>query len=178
MAIHTPITPPCHSEAAPSFRPSPVTVLFGDMVCNLSAYIEAERDLKHCDSWDPACDAWIRDAKHARDRMLDAIGSLQDAPNHRVEDLPFRRCAELAKMVIESDSPKHIRDILALPDHFPNAFQCASNGPVARRVDLMIASFQHHLHALGALTEIMDAIKVDHAEINWDDPGHLMAPAA
>lgn len=45
MAIHTPIISPCHSEAVPSFRPTPVTIQFGAVMRDLSVYIEAERDL-------------------------------------------------------------------------------------------------------------------------------------
>ncbi|WP_128255388.1 hypothetical protein [Falsirhodobacter deserti] len=178
MAIHTLIISPRHSEAAPSFRPSPVTVLFGAMMRNLSAYVEAERDLEHCGSWDPACDMWIRDAEHARTHVLDAIASLRGAPIRRAEDLPLRRCAAVAQMVIESDSPRHVRDILLLPDRFPHAFRCASNGPVARRVDLMVASFQHHLHALGALADIMDTVEADCCTTEPDAPETMLAPTA
>lgn len=67
MAIHTPIISPCHSEAVPSFRPTPVTIQFGAVMRDLSVYIEAERDLEHCNSWDPALEAsWKQSARKPR----------------------------------------------------------------------------------------------------------------
>jgi len=178
MAIHTPITPPCHSEAAPSFRPSPVTVLFGDMVRNLSAYIEAERDLEHCSGWDLACDAWIRDAERARNRVLDSLAQLDAMPPERHEDQPLKRLGKMAQLLIESDTPKTFRDTLALQAYFPALFRCADTSPIGRRTNQMIAAFQPHLNALSALPDFMETIEADHAEINRDDPDYLMAPAA
>jgi hypothetical protein len=178
MAIHTPIISPCLSEALASFRPTPVTIQFGAVLRDLSAYIEAERDLEHCDSWDPACDAWIRDAERARTRVLDGITALRVAPIRRREDLPLRRYADLAKMLIESDSPEQFRDILALPDRFPQVFRCAGTGPVARRVDLMVASFQQHLHALAALEDITGMVEAEYFVVGPDEPATMLAPAA
>ncbi|AWX93251.1 hypothetical protein DPM13_09355 [Paracoccus mutanolyticus] len=41
----------------------------------LGAWLEAERDLAHSGSWDPACDHWLRDAEAARA----AVGAALDA---------------------------------------------------------------------------------------------------
>ncbi|WEJ79881.1 hypothetical protein EQ718_06045 [Paracoccus versutus] len=145
---------------------------------DLSAYIEAERDLEHCDSWDPACDAWIRDAERARVRVLDGISALRVAPTCRREDLPLKRSAELARMLIESDSPQQVRDILALPDRFPSFFRCAGDSPAARRVDLMIAAFQQHLRSLATLSDFTGMIEADHLAIEPDASNLMLAPAA
>ncbi|WP_323716416.1 hypothetical protein [Paracoccus aminovorans] len=178
MAIHTPIISPCPSEALASFRSTPVTLHFASVMRDFSAYIEAERDLEHCDSWDPACDAWIRDAERARTRVLDAIANLCAAPNQRREDLPLRRCADLAQMLIESDSPEQVRDILALPVRFPDFFRCAGTGLVAGRVDLMVAAFQQHLHALARLPDFTGMVEADDLAIEPDAPNLMLAPAA
>lgn len=178
MAIHLPIIPTCHSKAAPSFCPSPVTVLFGDMVRNLSAYIEAERDLEHCGSWDPACDAWIRDAERARTRVLDSLAQLDATPFERHEDQPLKRLSKMAKMLIESGTPEGFRNTFALQSYFPDLFRCADTSPMGRRTNQLIAAFQSHLHALAALAEIMDATKVDRVKTERDDLDYLMAPAA
>jgi len=166
------------TEVASSFAHTPITIQFGAVLRDLSAYIEAERDLEHCDSWDPACDAWIRDAERARTRVLDGITALRVAPIRRREDLPLRRYADLAKMLIESDSPEQFRDILALPDRFPQVFRCAGTGPVARRVDLMVAGFQQHLHALATLEDVADMVEADYVVIAPDAPATMLAPAA
>ena len=178
MAIHTSIISPRHSEAVPSFRPTPVTIQFGAVMRDLSAYIEAERALAHRDSWDPACDAWIRDAERARTRVLDGITALRAAPTRRREDLPLRRCADLTQMLIESDSPEQVRDILALPDRFPHAFLCAGTDPVARRVNMMVAGFQQHLHALATLEDVADMVEADCFVAEPDTPATMLAPTA
>ena len=51
---------------APGFTHTSVTRRFGVMQRSLGAWIEAERDLEHSGSWDPACDHWLRDAEAAR----------------------------------------------------------------------------------------------------------------
>ncbi|WP_018000618.1 hypothetical protein [Paracoccus sp. N5] len=178
MAIHTPITAPDFPEANSAFTHTPITIGFTTLMRDLADYIEAERDLEHCGSWDPACDAWIRDAERARARVLDAITALRAAPTRRREDLPLRRCAGLAQMLIESDSPEQFQTLLALPDRFPHAFRCAGNGPVARRVDLMVASFRQHLNALARLPDFAGMIEADYVVIEPDASNLMLAPAA
>ncbi|WGR56483.1 hypothetical protein E3U25_01465 (plasmid) [Paracoccus versutus] len=148
------------------------------MTRDLSAYIEAERDLEHCDSWDPACDAWIRDAEQSRARVLDGISALRKAPNRRHEDLPLQRYANLAQLLIESDCPEQVRDILALPDRFPHLFRCAGDSPVARRADLMVAAFQQHLRVLATLSDFTGMVEAEDPAIEPDAPNLMLAPAA
>lgn len=178
MAIRTPIISPGSSEASPSFHPTPVTIQFGAVMRDLSTYIEAERDLEHCDSWDLACDAWIRDAERTRVRVLDGIIALRAAPIRRREDLPLKRNANLAQMLIESHCPKQVRDILALLDRLPHLFRCAGDGPVARRVDLMVAAFQQHLNVLARLPDFTGMIEADDLAIEPDAHNLMLAPAA
>lgn len=178
MAIHMPITAPAFPKASSAFTHTPVTHQFAAVMRDLADYIEAERDLEHCDSWDPACDAWIRDAEEARTRVLDAIASLRAAPTRRHEDLPLKRCAELAQMLIESDSQEQVRAILALPGRFPHLLRCAGDSPVARRVDLMVAAFQQHLRVLASLPDFTGMIEADHLAIEPDASNLKLAPAA
>ncbi|WP_323715971.1 hypothetical protein [Paracoccus aminovorans] len=166
------------TEVASSFAHTPTTTRFTGLMHSFSAYIEAERDLEHCGSWDPACDAWIRDAERARTRVLDAIANLCAAPTRRRADLPLRRYAGLAQMLIESDSPEQVQTLLALPDRFPQAFRCAGNDPVARRVDLMVASFRQHLNALARLPDFAGMIEADYVVIEPDASNLMLAPAA
>ena len=166
------------TEVASSFAHTPVTIQFGAVMRDLAAYIEAERDLEHCDSWDPACDAWIRDAEQARARVLDAITALRGTPTRRREDLPLQRYAGLAQMLIMSDSPEQVRDILALPGRFPDFFRCAGDGPVARRVDLMVAGFQQHLHALATLEDVTEMVEADYSVIEPGESATMLVPAA
>ncbi|GLK63699.1 hypothetical protein [Paracoccus kondratievae] len=178
MAIHKPITASDFPEANSAFTHTPITIGFTTLMRDLADYIEAERDLEHCGSWDPACDAWIRDAERARAHVLDAITALRGTPVCRREDLPLQRYAGLAQMLIESDSPEQVRDILALPDRFPQVFRCAGTGPVARRVDLMVAGFQQHLHALATLEDVADMVEADYVVIAPGEPATMLVPAA
>lgn len=178
MAIHTPITAPDFPEANSAFTHTPITIQFAAVMRDLSAYIEAERDLEHCGSWDPACDAWIRDAERARARVLDGIVGLRGTLVCRREDLPLRRCADLARMLIESDSPEQFQTLLALPDRFPHAFRCAGTDLVARRVNQMVAGFQQHLNALATLEDVTGMIAADHLAIEPDASNLMLAPAA
>lgn len=178
MAIHTSIISPCHSEAVQSFHPTPVTIHYTSMMRDFAAYIEAERDLEHCDSWDPACDAWIREAERARTRVLDGLATLLATPLERHEDQPLNRLGQMAQMLIESDAPELFRDAIALQASFPDLFRCADTSLIGRRTNLLIAAFQQHLHDLTTLPEFMETIEADEAEINVDDPDYLMAPAA
>ena len=165
-------------KGAPSFHLTPLMQNFRKVTCNFGAYIEAERDLEHCDNWDPACDAWIRDAERARARVLDVLAELNATPLERHEDQPLKRLSKMAQMMIESDTPEAFRNTFQLRDYFPDLFRCADTGPTGRRINQLIAAFQQHLNALSELPDFTDAIEVDHAETDWDDPDHLMAPAA
>jgi len=165
-------------KGALSFHLTPVMQEFRKVTCNFGAYIEAERDLEHCGSWDPACDAWIRDTERARNRVLDGLAKLCSTPLERHEDQPLKRLGKMAQLLIESDTPKTFRDTLALQAYFPALFRCADTSPIGRRTNQMIAAFQPHLNALSALPDFMETIEADHAEINRDDPDYLMAPAA
>lgn len=178
MAIHSHITAPDFPEASSAFSHTPVSHQLAAVMHDLACYIEAERDLAQSGSWDPACDAWIRDAERARVRVLDGIAALRAAPTQRLEDLPLRRCAGLAKMLIESDSPEQVRDILALPDRFPLVFRCAGDGPVARRVDMMVANFQQHLNALACLPDFAGMIDEGNAVVEPETPETMLAPTA
>ncbi|ADO43098.1 hypothetical protein [Ketogulonicigenium vulgare] len=143
-------------KVAASFRATPMTVKFGAVMRNLASYIEAERDLEHCDSVDPSCDAWIRDAERARAHVLDAISALHAAPILRAEDMPLRRYAELTQMLIQSDSATQFCAIAALPARFYQLFHCSGPDLTAHRVNLLIAAFDQHLHALATLSDFTD----------------------
>lgn len=178
MAIQTPIMAPDFPEASSAFTHTPVTHQFAAVMRDLADYIEAERNLEHCGSWDPACDAWIRDAERARARVLKGVAALRKAPNRRREDLPLKRSAELAQMPIESDSPQQVRDILALPGRFPHFFSCASESPAARRVNLMVAAFRQHLGDLATLSDFTGMVEASDLAIEPGEPMNLLAPAA
>ena len=178
MAIQTPIMAPDFPEASSAFTHTPVTHHFAKLMRDIAAYIEAERDLDHCASWDPACDAWIRDAERVRTRVLGDLATLYATPLERHEDQPLKRLGQTAQMLIESDSPEQVRDILSLPDRFPRAFHCAGSSAVSRRVNLMVAAFRQHLNALATLKDVTGMDDASDLTIEHGTSDQMLAPAA
>ena len=166
------------SEAGRSFAHTPVTYCFIAVMLDLSAYIEAESDLEHCDSFDPACDAWIADAERARARVLNSLSLLHAAPVQRREDIPLRHFGNVTRLLIESETPEASCEALAMPTQFARFFQCHGDNATARRVNLMIARFQDQLHDLAMLADFAPAPSAEYAEIGGDKADTLMAPAA
>ena len=88
---------------APGFTHTSVTRRFGVMQRALGAWIEAERDLEHSGSWDPACDHWLRDAEAARAAVGAALDALCDTPAERLEDRPLLRIARITRALALSE---------------------------------------------------------------------------
>jgi hypothetical protein len=165
-------------EADRSFAQTSVTIRFVAVMRDLSAYIEAERDLEHCDSRDPACDAWIVEAERARAQILNSISLLCVAPVQRREDIPLRHFGALTRLLIESDTPDTFARTMALSMQLAKFFMCSGTGPTARRVNLMIAAFRRQLRDLATLADFAPVGAADYAEIDAEDTNALMAPAA
>ncbi|MFC3087894.1 hypothetical protein [Tabrizicola soli] len=166
------------SEAAPSFTHTPLTQCFIAVMRDLSAYIEAEQDLEHCDSFDPACDAWISDAERARTCVLDRLALLHVAPVRRREDIPLRHFGKVTRLLIESETPEAFGQALALPSQFASFFKCHGDSATARRVNLMIAGFQAQLRNLETLADFAAPVAAEYCGIDADEADALMAPAA
>lgn len=178
MANCTFTTPIRFLEVAPSFTHTAVTQHFVAVMRDLSAYIEAERDLEHCDSFDPACDAWIADGERARMHVLNSLSLLHAAPIQRREDIPLRHFGNLTRVLVESETPEAFCRALALPMQFAMFFQCHGDSATARRVNLMISAFQRHLRDLATLADFAPVIASEYAGIDAEDTDALMAPAA
>ena len=151
---------------------------FAAVMRDLAAYIEAERDLEHCDSCDPSCDAWLLDAERAREAVLGCLAVLDLTPVHARHDMPLRRYGQLTRILIECDTPAEFLGAFGVPERFPDHFRCHHSNRMARRVNLMINAFKQHLDALATLSDFADLIDANHIVIDADVCDSMISSAA
>ena len=137
----------------PGFTHSAVTRRFGVMQRALGAWIEAERDLEHSGSWDPACDHWLRDAEAARAAVGAALDALCDTPAERLEDRPLLRIARLTRALVLSEDAGEFAQLYARVATPGALLRCPGRHPLALRVNLMLAEARRALAQLAALPD-------------------------
>ena len=137
----------------PGFTHSAVTRRFGVMQRALGAWIEAERDLEHSGSWDPACDHWLRDAEAARAAVGAALDALCDTPAERLEDRPLLRIARLTRALVLSEDAGEFAQLYARVATPGPLLRCPGRHPLALRVNLMLAEARRALAQLAALPD-------------------------
>ena len=138
---------------APGFTHTSVTRRFGVMQRALGAWIEAERDLEHSGSWDPACDHWLRDAEAARAAVGAALDALCDTLAERLEDRPLLRIARLTRALALSEDGAECTQLYARVAAPGALLRCPGRHPLARRVNLMLAEARRALAELAALPD-------------------------
>ncbi len=137
----------------PGFTHTSVTRRFGVMQRALGAWIEAERDLEHSGSWDPACDHWLRDAEAARAAVGAALDALCDTPAERLEDRPLLRIARLTRALVLSQDAGEFAQLYARVATPGALLRCPGRHPLALRVNLMLAEARRALAQLAALPD-------------------------
>ncbi len=138
---------------APVFTHTSVTRRFGVMQRSLGAWIEAEWDLEHSGSWDPACDHWLRDAEAARAAVGAALDALCDTPAERLEDRPLLRIARLTRALVLSEDAGEFAQLYARVATPGALLRCPGRHPLALRVNLMLAEARRALAQLAALPD-------------------------
>lgn len=138
---------------APGFTQTSVTRRFGAMQRALGLWIEAERDLEHSGSWDPACDHWLRDAEAARAAVGAALDALCDTPAERLEDRPLLRTARITRALVETEDGAEFARLYARVTAYDALLRCPGRHPLALRVNLMLAEARRALTALTALPD-------------------------
>ena len=136
---------------APGFTHTSVTRRFGVMQRALGAWIEAERDLEHSGSWDPACDHWLRDAEAARAAVGAALDALCDTPAERLEDRPLLRIARLTRALALSEDGAEFAQLYARVAAPGALLRCPGRHPLAQ----LAALPDHALVIDGNCVEIM-----------------------
>lgn len=154
---------------APGFTHTSVTRRFGVMQRALGAWIEAERDLEHSGSWDPACDHWLRDAEAARAAVGAALDALCDTPAERLEDRPLLRIARLTRALALSEDGAEFAQLYARVTAPGALLRCPGRHPLALRVNLMLSEARRALAQLAALPDHAQIIEGNCVEIVPED---------
>ncbi len=158
MAITSYIMPARVSEPGHGFSHTPISQRFMAVLHDLSAYIEAERDLEHAGGFDPAFDVWFVDAERARKQMLGTLCDLQRVEVCRCEDLPLKRIGLLTRLLIESDTPTRFGQLFSSLQQHADLFSCSGQGLIPSRINLMIDATRLRLNDLARLSEHIDMI--------------------
>lgn len=153
----------------PSFTHTSVTRRFGVMQRALGAWIEAERDLEHSGSWDPACDHWLHDAEAARAAVGAALDALCDTPAERLEDRPLLRIARITRALALSEDGAEFAQVYARVATPGALLRCPGRHPLALRVNLMLAEARRALAQLAALPDHALVIDGNCVEIMPED---------
>ncbi|OYU37584.1 MAG: hypothetical protein CFE33_19875, partial [Pseudorhodobacter sp. PARRP1] len=144
------------SEAVAAFQHTPISQCFIAVLQDLSAYIEAERDLEHAGAFDLAFDGWFVDAERAREQVLGDLCDLQRAGVSRREDLPLKRIGVLTRLLIESDTPTRFAQLFSSMQQRADLFSCPGQGLIPSRINLMIDATRLRLNDLARLSEHID----------------------
>jgi hypothetical protein len=103
-------TSPAPSEGA---KLSPIGSAFSGFLGTTWPLIRAERDLAGFNgmAWDPAVDAWIRDAEAAHDGTLAALKDVIAQPVMEEGDSLLRIVARIWDRVMQSSDPAEVADL-------------------------------------------------------------------
>ena len=150
MAIQSPITssPPDEAPCA-----TPRALAFAVFLPLLAAFIGAERDLEDVQgAFDPAYQAWERDADIAQARMTAALGEVRRTAAVTREDRLILRMAILIDALLSAETQHGFRDLhRGMQRMFFAAFQVPGYGPRAWQVNALLIQSRHLVDALVAL---------------------------
>ncbi len=150
MAIQTPITssPPDEAPCA-----TPLALAFAGFLPLLATFITAERDLEDIQgAFDPAYQAWERDADIAQSRMTSALGEVRRTATVTREDRLILRMAILIDALLSAETQRGFRDLhRGMQRMFFAAFQVPGYGPRARQVNGLLIQSRHLVDAMVAL---------------------------
>lgn len=169
MANPFPTTPCGVTTPLAHFTHTEISRTFSRLIGSVSGYIEAERDIEHAASWDPAFLHWHRDAEVARTQVLSSIDHIRVSAAVRPEDLPLKRMALLLFALIETESSSEFLRLAACLDRHADLFSCLGSGPVARRVGAMLTAARMQVADLASLTALVDPLEIATTD-SADDP--------
>lgn len=169
MATSSTNTPISMTKPTAHFTHTSISQRFSGLIGAISTYIEAERDIEHAASWDPAFVGWHRDAETARSEVLSSIDHIRISTPMRHEDRPLKRMALLIFALIESDSTTDFLRLASCLDRHTGLFDCPGTDPVAQRVGAMLTAARMQVADLASLSALVDPFEVGTAEAA-DDP--------
>ena len=104
MTYHSTTTPIAATEDPVAASPTILSSLFSRFNGALAVAIEAERDISDISVWDPAVDAWLREAERAWDAVLDMRHALLAAPLTHPEDKALLSMVGIADAVMSAET--------------------------------------------------------------------------
>lgn len=161
MAEATTITPPAAPKAALAFTHTTVSRQFSQLLGTLAHAIEAERDIQHGWSLDPAFSHWLRESELLWQRAQDEARDLADSPVLRAADRLLIRAARILHYALGCEHPAEydvsVMDLAACSDS-PTLRH--SDG-IAWRVREMLRTAEMRLAEIGSLEMIPAASDPD-----------------
>lgn len=170
--------------ATQHFVHSPISRGFSKLLGALASYIEAERDITHAWSFDPAFDEWTRDAEAARTQVLTLIDTVRSARMIRSEDLPLSRMAMMCYALIEAHSTEEFLSAQKVLSETPSLFACLASGTVGWRTRQMLRSAEMRIAEIAGLPTYVDPLEIEAVAVtatcaadavHAEDPHAMMA---
>ncbi|WP_138933227.1 hypothetical protein [Roseovarius arcticus] len=131
--------------------PTILSVLFSKLNGALAVAIEAERDIVDISVWDPAVDAWLREAERAWDAVLDMRHALLAAPLTHAEEKALLSMVGIADAVMSAET---ISAFGAAHDRLRAATffrQRLGRGHLPHRISALLDQCHAHLSAVAQL---------------------------
>lgn len=130
-------TSPAPSEGA---KLSPIGSAFSGFLGTTWPLIRAERDLAGFNgmAWDPAVDAWIRDAEAAHDATLAALKDVIAQPVMQDGDALLRIVARIWDRVMRSSDPAEVADLRHFILNRQRLFRTARRDTVGNAINRLL----------------------------------------
>ncbi len=154
MTCHLTTTPIASTEDLPSDTPASPTILsslFSKLNVALTVAIEAEHDISDISVWDPAVDAWLREAERAWAAVTAIRQALRAAPVTRADDKALLSMVGIADAVMSAET---ISAFGAAHDrlHAATFFrQRLGRGHLPHRISALLDQCHAHLSAVAQL---------------------------
>lgn len=163
--------------------PSAVFAAYTGFMSTTWPLLRAERDLSGFagQGWDPAVDAWLRDAEGAHDATLGALKEVIARPVEQEGDSLLRLVARLWISVMQSSDPAEVADlyhfIVAKQNLFRTARRDAVGNAVNRLLEGGLLKLQTYIRIISRPGPDEDWAVVSDTDISPDEPNAAIAEA-
>lgn len=151
MANVVTTTPNAATEDLRVFPPTIISSLFSKLNGALAVAIEAERDIAHIDVWDPAINAWLREAERAWGAVIEIGQAVRAAPVTCGDDKPLLTMVGIADAAMSAETLSELssaHDRLRAATFFR---QRLGRGHLPHRIGAMLDQCHAHLSAVARL---------------------------
>ncbi|WJS86305.1 hypothetical protein [Paracoccus sp. TOH] len=157
MADASPTTPFGAQKATCAFTHTSVSRRFSELLGTLAHAIEAERDIQHGWSRDPAFSHWLRESELLWQRAAAEASDLSDSPALRAADRVLIRAARILHFALGCEHPAEYDAAVADLAGCGEALTLRGDNAVAWRLREMLRSAEARLAEIGSLEMIPSA---------------------